>query len=152
MDAVEHAQRRRLIVLTFALAVFGLALVMALGASARVEAGVVRAVDVLQLLSPGLLAAGMARGILGPPLWLRDRRASRAVNDELARDNQRRAAIAGLIGAGATAFALTLTTPFLGLRAYEVAYALLFAPVFLSVARFVWLEVAGMTKAADAEQ
>lgn len=112
MDLTERAQWRRIVVLSLALTLFVLMQAIALAASARIEDGPVRAVDIAQLIAPGLLALGMSRGIFGPPLWLPSALARQAVNDELARDNRRRASIAGLACAGATAFVLACVRPF----------------------------------------
>jgi hypothetical protein len=151
MNSVEKAQRLRVIVLLLALAAFGGAELMALSATARIEAGAVRTVDIVQLLSPGLVAAGLARGVSSAPLLMRDSRARRAINDELAQDNQRRAAILGLFAAGLVAFTLACTAPFLQLEAHEAAHAIGSVLVAVTVLRFVWLEIAGVLKRSDAE-
>jgi hypothetical protein len=151
MDLAERAQRRRVAVLTLALTLFILMQVIALAASARIADGAVRAVDIAQLFAPGMLALGMSRGMFGAPMWLRNAHAKQAVNDELARDNRRRAVIAGFAFGGLTAFVFACLTPVLALPGYMVAQAIFSALIVVTVGRFIWLEWAGVLKAADVE-
>jgi hypothetical protein len=142
-EAVQRAQLRRATGLLVALIVFCGAQLLAHSASVRIDRGTAHAYDALLLLAPGLLALKLARVIFDGPAWLLNARARRALNDELARDNQRRATIAGLHVAALTAFALACAAPFLHLNAYDVAQLVLFALVAPAVVRFAWLEVRG---------
>lgn len=152
MDTGESAQRRRVRILLGATTMFVLMQVVALGAGHRIEAGHVRAVDVAQLIAPTLLAAGIMRGLFGAPLWLRDAHARRAVNDELVVDNRRRAVAAGMLCAVIVALLVSFVSPFVALRDFEVAHAILFALVVAPVSRFVWLERQGASEERNAAE
>lgn len=153
MDEAERAQRRRARILVVSLAVFVTMQIIAVMAANRIEAGAVRAVDVAQLIAPGLVAFGIARGMFGRPLWLRDPHALQGVNDELYLDNRRRAVEAGVVAVILVTFLVSLAAPFVGLRGFEVAHAILFALVMVPAIRFIWLERAGgFGEGSDAEQ
>ena len=152
MDVADKAQRRRALILLASACIFVLMQAIALGAGYRIEMGHVRNVDIAQLIAPMLVAIGIARGLFGMPLWLRDPYVRRAINDERVLDNRRRAVEAGLLSAAAVAIVITLLAPFLSLRDFEVAHAALFVLVVIPVARFVWLERKDAREARDAAE
>lgn len=151
-DAADRAQGRRAAILIASACVFVMMQAIALGAGYRIEAGHVRNVDIAQLIAPMLVAVGIARGLFGMPLWLRDPYVRLAINDERVLDNRRRAVEAGILSAAAVAIAIALISPFSTLRDFEVAHAALFVLVVIPVARFVWLERKDARDARNAEE
>lgn len=152
VDAADRAQSRRTLILLASACMFVLMQAIALGAGYRIESGFVRNVDIAQLIAPMLVAVGIARGLFGMPLWLRDPYVRQAINDERVLDNRRRAVEAGIISAAVAAIAIALASPFLTLRDFEVAHSILFVLVLAPVTRFVWLERRDSREARNAAE
>lgn len=138
----EAAQRRRQLLLMICTVLLLTMQLIAIQAAHRIHTGPARAVDIVQLFAPILIAGGLMRGLFGAPMRV-SAQAKRAALDELSTENRNRALAFGFVVTVALSALLAILLPFADATSFEIGHLVFGTLVSATIFRFVWLERRG---------